>query len=196
MSENLRSSPSASDPRAQRTRDRLGDALIALIQEKSFDDITVQEVLDRAGVSRSTFYAHYRDKQDLLLSDVDDFAQGLAMRLARLRERSDRVAPVCELFANVAQMEVLRRALADANRLHEISSLVQAHLAHGIEARMEQIERARSIDPAQRAPLAHSAAGSLLALLEWWLRASPAPTPQDMDALFHRQFWSGAASGR
>jgi len=46
---------------------------MALMHEKNFDDITVQNVLDRAGVGRSTFYVHYRDKEDLFLSDVEDF---------------------------------------------------------------------------------------------------------------------------
>lgn len=193
MSENLRPSPSATDPRAQRTRDRLGDALIALIQEKSFDGVTVQDVLDRAGVSRSTFYAHFRDKHDLLLSDVDAFADGVAMRLVRSRDRSERVAPVEELFAHVAEMAPLRRALANTQEFHDVWELVEAHLARGIEARLEQIARAGAISPAQRAPLAHAAAGSFMALLEWWLRASTPPTPREMDALFHRQFWSGAS---
>src|SRR5438445_130905 len=53
------------DRRILRTRDTLGDALVELMQEKAFDEITVQEVLDRAGVGRSTFYAHYRDKENL-----------------------------------------------------------------------------------------------------------------------------------
>jgi hypothetical protein len=50
-----------------------GHALVALMQEKSFEEITVQDLLERAGVGRSTFYVHYRDKDDLFLSDVEDF---------------------------------------------------------------------------------------------------------------------------
>ena len=72
QSENGRSAPKL-DRRVLHTRDTLGDALVELMKEKTFDDITVQDVLDRAGVGRSTFYAHYRDKQDLFLSDVEDF---------------------------------------------------------------------------------------------------------------------------
>jgi len=71
------------DRRIRRTRDTLGDALIALMQEKSFEEITVQEVLDRAGVGRSTFYAHYRDKEDLFLSDVEDFMEMMSTLLTR-----------------------------------------------------------------------------------------------------------------
>src|SRR5689334_7156318 len=75
------------DRRILRTRDRLGDALIALIQEKPFDQVTVQEVLDRAGVGRSTFYLHYRDKDDLFLSDAEDFLDAMAMALSRNRDK-------------------------------------------------------------------------------------------------------------
>ena len=61
------------DRRTARTRNLLGDALIELIQEKPFDSVTVQDVLDRAGVGRSTFYVHYKDKDDLFFSDAGSF---------------------------------------------------------------------------------------------------------------------------
>src|SRR5436190_21609435 len=64
--------------RAERTRHRLGGALIALVQEKPFDTITVQDVLDRANVSRATFYTHFRDQDDLFLSQVDEFLDWMA----------------------------------------------------------------------------------------------------------------------
>src|SRR5690349_440792 len=105
------------DRRVLRTRDRLGDALVALMQEKPFDAITVQEVLDRAGVSRSTFYVHYKDKEDLFLSDLDEFLEMMAMRLSRRREESERVAPVRELFAHVAEAQQLYAALVEAGRI-------------------------------------------------------------------------------
>src|SRR5580700_5991169 len=67
-----KSAPAAArktDRRVRRTRDALGDALMKLMHEKPFRDIKVQHVLDRAGVGRSTFYTHFRDKDDLFLSD-------------------------------------------------------------------------------------------------------------------------------
>jgi AcrR family transcriptional regulator len=91
------------DPRVRRTRDMLGDALLTLMQEKPFGTITVQQVLDRAGIGRSTFYAHYRDKDDLFLSDLEDFFELMSTPLLRHREATNRVAPVSELFAHVAR---------------------------------------------------------------------------------------------
>jgi len=58
------------DRRIQRTRALLHEALGSLIREKPYDRISVAEILDRAGVSRSTFYVHFRDKDQLLMSSM------------------------------------------------------------------------------------------------------------------------------
>ena len=71
---------------------------LGVIQKKPFGTITVQQVLDRAGIGRSTFYAHYRDKDDLFLSDLEDFFELMSTLLLRHRETTNRVAPVSELF--------------------------------------------------------------------------------------------------
>jgi AcrR family transcriptional regulator len=57
----------ATDRRIRRTRTLLHQALIELILEKGYGRITVQDILDRADIGRSTFYSHYRDKDALLL---------------------------------------------------------------------------------------------------------------------------------
>src|SRR5215831_9464831 len=73
------------DRRIERTRNRLGNALIALIQEKPIDEVTMREVLDRAGVGRSTFYVHYRDKDDLFLSELEEGLEMWTTTLSRKR---------------------------------------------------------------------------------------------------------------
>jgi len=60
------------DRRIQKTQRALREALTSLIGEKSYDDIAVKEILDRANVGRSTFYMHFRDKDELLLSGIHD----------------------------------------------------------------------------------------------------------------------------
>ena len=66
------SNKSSPDRRIQRTRQLLQDSLIALILEKGYEAITVQDIIDHANVGRSTFYFHYKDKEDLLLSGFDN----------------------------------------------------------------------------------------------------------------------------
>ena len=58
------------DRRMQKTRNALHEAFIAIMFEKSFDAILIQEILDRANVGRSTFYTHFKDKNDLLLKSL------------------------------------------------------------------------------------------------------------------------------
>ena len=59
------------DRRVRRTRQLLRDALMELTLERGYDHVTIQDILDRADVGRSTFYAHYRDKDDLLVSEFE-----------------------------------------------------------------------------------------------------------------------------
>jgi AcrR family transcriptional regulator len=54
------------DPRVLRTRRMLMDALVELLREKEFDEISVQEIADKATLNRATFYLHYPDKNALL----------------------------------------------------------------------------------------------------------------------------------
>jgi AcrR family transcriptional regulator len=75
------------DERIRRTHQRLGSALVQLMAEKPIDDITVQDVLDRASVGRSTFYLHFRDKNDLLLSQLEMFLETMSTLLTRRKEK-------------------------------------------------------------------------------------------------------------
>jgi AcrR family transcriptional regulator len=181
----------APDPRPSRTRERLGDALVSLILEKPFADITVQDVLDRAQVSRSTFYEHYRDKDDLFVSDIEDFLDWLVAHVPASDVKSDRVLPVRELFAHVATMGVFVSALDGSGRLETFYELAQAYFARAIEQRFAVVPRAAALPAERRAPLAQALAGGLIALMRWWIASGRPGTPEEMDALFHRQVWGG-----
>lgn len=54
------------DRRIRRTREMLQEALLGLMIEKGYEAVTVQDIIDRADVGRSTFYSHFYDKDQLL----------------------------------------------------------------------------------------------------------------------------------
>jgi len=60
---------------ARNQRERLFAALVAVVAEKGYEATRVEDLLDLSGVSRSAFYAHFRDKQDCLLAAVDAFLE-------------------------------------------------------------------------------------------------------------------------
>jgi AcrR family transcriptional regulator len=70
------------DRRVRRTRRLLREALLGLLRERGYDRVTVQDVLDRADLGRATFYAHFRDKDDLLLSAFGEVREALRQHLA------------------------------------------------------------------------------------------------------------------
>ncbi|HEY3744172.1 MAG TPA: TetR/AcrR family transcriptional regulator [Bryobacteraceae bacterium] len=186
MSGNSGGATAKIDARIRRTRDRLGDALVELILEKPFDEINVQDILDRAGVGRSTFYTHYRDKDDLFLSDVEDFFQMMSTVVLRSGERSERIAPVRELFAHLSDVRQFHAALVTAGKIHDTFELGQGHFARAIEQRLGVLEKTRGLPPQRRAALGHAFAGALLSLLSWWMDHGMLETPEEMDVFYHQ----------
>jgi AcrR family transcriptional regulator len=184
--------PSAAriDRRVMRTRDVLGDALVALIQEKPFESITVQQVLDRAGVGRSTFYTHYEDKNDLFMSDAAEFFEAMSTALTRHGDKSNRVAPVGEFFAHVAEQREFLNALVAAGKIQDLWEMGQEYFARGIEQRLAELPGVPPMAPPLPAAFARAFAGALFSLLSWWNRSRPAMSAAEMDDFFHRMVWS------
>jgi AcrR family transcriptional regulator len=179
------------DRRVQRTRDALGDALLGLMHEKPFGDITVQQVLDLAGVGRSTFYTHYRGKDDLFLSDAEDFFEMMAGLLSQRKEKSNRVAPVREMFIHVAEWRKFYSVMVAAGKIHDVFEIGHGYFARGIERRLAEIAPTDAIELALRPALAHAYAGALLSMMSWWIHHGMPEPPERMDERYHKMVWSG-----
>jgi AcrR family transcriptional regulator len=179
------------DQRIRRTHERLGSALVALIQERPIDDVTVQDVLDRASVGRSTFYLHFRNKNDLLLSQLETFLEMMSTALWVRKEESDRVVPVAEMFAHIGNQNKLYRALADSGRLNDFFDLAQGYFARGIARRLRESGRLPKLSKHELEARSSALAGSLLSLLRWWLDRGEKEPAGAMDELFHQMVWKG-----
>jgi AcrR family transcriptional regulator len=182
------------DARVKRTRHALAIALIELMREKPWSRISLQDVLERSKVGRSTFYEHFRGKHDLFESDADDFFGQIANALPDRNDPSERVVPVKEFLSHVKEMGSFVDNLIESGMLHDNFSLGQEHFARAIERRLEQIPRAASLPAADRPALAQAQAGAFMSLARWWMRRGMKEAPAAIDALFHRQFWSGVGS--
>jgi AcrR family transcriptional regulator len=170
------------DSRVRRTRDRLGAALRRLMQQKTLHEITVQDVLNQAGVSRSAFYAHFSNTQDLLLADMDEFLE--------------RIVPVREFFTHVGEAEHIRAALVRSDRLSDFFDLARDHFARGIGFRLREMPRARELPKIEREMLAHALAGALLSHLDWWIRQPKRLPAEQMDRKFHALAWAAIAAAK
>ena len=89
------------DRRSNRTRELLSGALVELMLEKRYDSITVQDILDRADIGRSTFYAHYTDKEDLLMSELTRLMRTLQVYTHEPGHAHGGLLPSLEFFRHV-----------------------------------------------------------------------------------------------
>ena len=183
------------DSRVRQTRDRLGVALRSLMQQKTLHEITVQDVLNQAGVSRSAFYAHFSSTQDLLLADMDEFLERIATSLCGM-EQTERIVPVREFFSHVGEAEHIRAALVRSDCLSDFFDLAREHFARGIGFRLRELPQARDLPKTDREVLAHALAGALMSHLDWWTRQRKRLSPEQMDRKFHALAWAALAAAK
>lgn len=172
------------DRRSRRTKLSLQHALIQLILEKRYDLITVQDILDRADVGRSTFYVHFTDKEDLLISSYQNVFRWLQKRLEE--NESKRIAPSLDLFQHVQSHHEVYLALVRSRKVDEFYKIGHKWFCRIIEKRIKslKIEKEKLLVPIPI--LANHLAGSLINLLKWWLENNMSKTAEEMDEIYHR----------
>ena len=134
-SRSVRETATDVDPRTERTTRALGHALVELMQEREFDSITVQQILDRADVGRTSFYAHFRNKQDVF----DSSFEHLFTLLEPLLDRpgvAGRLFPVREFSAHLADAEGLIDAMRRDGQMEDMWSQCVGYMADIIERRL------------------------------------------------------------
>ena len=179
------------DRRVRRTRKLLGDALVALILEKRYDSITVQDIVDRADVGRSTFYAHYYDKEDLLLSEFKWLLDELGRHIEYRDEGERQILPSLELFRHIQQHHHLYEALVWGRGVDLLFKTGHDHLSSSIEEQIGQIVRDRPEPAVPLSVVSNYVAGALLTLLKWWLDNKMPHSPERMDEIFQQLVMPG-----
>jgi AcrR family transcriptional regulator len=166
----------------------LRDALDSLIREKSYDSIAVQEILDRADVGRSTFYAHYRDKDELLANVIHDMLEPVRRtELASSAGRHERILsfglPILEHVdrhrrAGEGRMGTRGRAL-----LHERLRKVLAELvADDVRRDRQGHEKAAGKIPSD--VLVQHLASTFVLVLNWWVESGSRLSPTEVNDVF------------
>lgn len=192
------------DRRTRRTRRQLKEALFALILEKGYDAVTIEDITERADLGRTTFYLHYRDKEELLLESIDSIAEELLARIPypSLSEAAAEGTPLVRgailiifqhAYENAQLYRVILRgegASRVSGRLHRIISQVAADT---IQKRVN----AGLLPPTPGVPVeifVNYFAGALLALMTWWLENGTPYSPEEMADTFNRLFFAGGRS--
>jgi AcrR family transcriptional regulator len=148
----------------------LHDAFLELVIEKGYEKITIQDILDRADVGRSTFYVHYRDKEALLTASFDGMRDQLEGELAEIPATSavDVALPAALLFEHAYRNQRVYRALCG----RQGGALVQRYLRRLIGDLLRKHLRPQFTQAGTGAPADVAAefyTSAALGLLVWWI---------------------------
>jgi AcrR family transcriptional regulator len=180
----------AVDRRIQRTRQLLHGALMALIQEKGFEALTVQDIIDRANVGRATFYAHFDSKEDLLASGLENLRDVLRerQRQARSEGGSDErlFAFSTELFTHANAHRAVFRAMVGKRSGAVVQQLLQKMLVDLVREEVKAIWAERDDEPTPIEAISQFIGGGLFGLLMWWGNGKMRMTVDEVDATFRR----------
>ena len=174
------------DRRIQRTRQLLQDALIAVILEKGFEAATVQDVIDRANVGRSTFYAHFQDKEDLLLSGFDHLREEFEKHLLNASVTSTSPWELSlSMFQHAEGQRQLYKALAGKQGGNVVITYIQKYLTAYLSDHLKQ-QLKKHKNPFPYEILSHYLSSSFISLLTWWLDTDSPYSAAQMNE-FYRQ---------
>jgi len=176
--------PAGADARVRRTRRLLADALMSLGAEGSVDELAVGQLVDEAGISRSTFYQHFASKDDFL---VRSFVDLLSATDAAYRQRvpdSDDILPSRPLFHHVASAADFARSVARSEIWPQQMAAGELKLREIAEANLER--RMPNWSAEERREAAVFIAAGFIGLLRWWVGAGLKQSPERMQAAFER----------
>jgi AcrR family transcriptional regulator len=179
----------SNDRRVLRTRQLLSHALTELMQEKRYERITVQDIIDRANVGRSTFYAHFENKDDLLVSDFERVMDMLGEHMDR--EEGDGMLISLEMFGHIQEHQHLYKALLWGRGIELLFEQGQAYLTARIEEHLTK-HLPDEFEPVVPLPLlANHLSGALLAMIKWWLGTDMPYSPERMDEMYRQLVMPG-----
>jgi AcrR family transcriptional regulator len=190
------------DRRARRTRRYLKEALFALILEKGYDAITIEEITARADLGRTTFYLHYRDKEELLLESIDAIAADLITRLPPTAWRIGEISPgggiihdeILFTFQHAGENAQLYRIILRGEGASKAAGRIHSIITQKTTELLTEFLRSGAMSIKPKVPIevfANYFAGALLAMVTWWLEADTPYKAEEMAAMFRQIFFQG-----
>lgn len=177
------------DRRVHRTEQLLRTALVSLIEEKGFERLTVQDIIDRANVGRASFYAHFDNMEDLLVSGFDGLRTALKelQRQAHLRTTSsdERLFAFShEMFAHIAEYRKVFRAMVGKRSGALVQQLLQKIVVDLVRDDLKAMVGRRDDRSAPAKAVVQFVRGGFFGLAMLWATGKLPVSVEEVNALF------------
>jgi len=182
--------------RGQETQRHLTDVLMQIILEKGFEQVSVKDITERAGIDRSTFYLHFSDKHDLLIKSQQQLIDDL---MRRIGPDNAPLLGVALTFEHMAEHVNQYRVLLQLEGSEIPSQLLHDYIVRITKPIIEQRLREGGIESMETVDIdliANFITGALRSTARWWLQSGMPYTPAEMTNHFARLVASGLSSLR
>jgi AcrR family transcriptional regulator len=181
------------DRRAARTRRLLKQSVAELMHSVRFEDITVQDIINRAGVGRSTFYAHYTDKNDLVREMFEEMLETITSGV-KPEEESGASFPLVGIVRHLKDQLAAHGVWRSDRGQEYLFSIGRTYWNRRIK---RDLQTRFGKKGAPRVPIpvvALMVTGAATALLNWWLKNKMPYSPEEMQEMFDRVMMPGINS--
>lgn len=171
----------AHDNRKANTRKAIQEAMVTLLKFESFDDITAIKIAKEAGISRSSFYTHYKDKFEL----IDSYQQTLFNQVEYIFEKHEgsKEHAFLEIF-EFLQREQLLSALISANGTREFQTFIINKVRIFINTDLQdRFGREVTLSPIEREYSSIYFAYAFFGVCQTWIAKGKKESPRQMTNL-------------
>jgi len=178
--------PEKKDRRIRKTQQVLRGALLTLLREKRYEDISVQDIIERADVARSTFYMHYVDKDDLLTGQHGIFAENLGHDLpTHSMDNNGGAFSSRAWFYHIRAQGDNLKVIAKDPALDLAMKTLRGMILRGVQAGLaDHVFPAHPLVPITL--VADYLTDTLMTLIKWWFQDGMKNTPEQMDEIFQQ----------
>ena len=176
------------DRRIQKTKVLLREALFSLIREKDYDSIVVKEILDRANVGRSTFYTHFHDKDELLVSGMHDMLRSVqaAAPSSSAKRYENAIWFSLPIFEHINQNRgsgKVRIGTRGRTIIHEhLQKVLAVLIANDIKEDFKSRRKTAGQIPFDL--FVQYVASTFILVLNWWMERRSSLSPEEINDLF------------
>ncbi len=128
------------DTRIQKTKKSIFDAFIELRGKKNLEKITVKELTDNAGISKQTFYLHYKDIYDLAEQIENELIEEMCKILPTIDNILDNIGPVAvTLFKRATSQDTIFKTVFSDSRMASLSNGIERELKAAVYAQNPEL---------------------------------------------------------
>lgn len=173
--------------RVYKTLTKIEKSMVTLLNVKSYDDISIKDICDESGISRGTFYQHYRDKDDFLFQYQKAMMKKGKRRLTQIQFEERRQFFEHALNFWINEGELLLLLLRD-NGAYIVHQAIKKNLQQNIDVRLVPIMNTQALTNKEKYFLIIFMSNAVFGVLQDWVQRGRQESPKEISLMIDKVF--------